>query len=154
MNVMTDDKAPLSHQKQTAILVGALVLAGLLSIGFYRIWTYERIHPSTEDAYLHVHHVWISPQLNGQFSRLFVEPNQHVKAGEPLFEIDPRQYQQEVTKAENQLLLVRHDVDADKARVESANARLAEQKAEPSSESRQPATPGIGSVKTAYAAAG
>lgn len=127
---MTDDKAPLSHQKQTAILVGALVLAGLLSIGFYRIWTYERIHPSTEDAYLHAHYVWISPQLNGQVSRLFVEPNQYVKAGEPLFEIDPRQYQQEVTKAENQLLLVRHDVDADKARVESANARLTEQQAE------------------------
>lgn len=127
---MTDDKSPLSHQKQTVILVGALVLAGLLSIGFYRIWTYERIHPSTEDAYLHAHYVWISPQLNGQVSRLFVEPNQYVKAGEPLFEIDPRQYQQEVTKAENQLLLVRHDVDADKARVESANARLAEQQAE------------------------
>jgi membrane fusion protein (multidrug efflux system) len=127
---MSDDKAPLSHQKQTAILVGVLVLAGILSIGFYKLWTYEDVHPSTEDAYLHAHYVWISPQLNGQVSGLFVEPNQFVKAGEPLFEIDPRPYQQEVIKAENQLLLIRHKVDSDSARVEAAKARLSEQQAQ------------------------
>jgi membrane fusion protein (multidrug efflux system) len=122
--------APLSHRKEVMILVGALVVAGLLSIGFYHLWTWERLHPSTDDAYLHAHYVWISPQLNGQVSKLFVEPNQHVNAGSPLFEIDPRPFEQELHKAQNQLLLVRHDVEADKARVESARARLSEEQAE------------------------
>ena len=123
-------KAPISPGRQIGILVAALVFAGLLSIGFYQLWTYERLHPSTDDAYLNAHYVWISPQLNGQISRLFVEPNQFVKEGDPLFEIDPRQYQQDLTKAANQLLLVRHDVEADKARVDSARARLTEEQAE------------------------
>ncbi len=123
-------KAPISPGRQIGILVAALVFAGLLSIGFYQLWTYERLHPSTDDAYLHAHYVWISPQLNGQISRLFVEPNQFVKESDPLFEIDPRQYQQDLTKAANQLLLVRHDVEADKARVDSARARLIEEQAE------------------------
>ncbi len=123
-------KAPLSHRKEVVILVGALVAAGLLSIGFYHLWTWERLHPSTDDAYLHAHYVWISPQLNGQVSKLYVEPNQYVNAGAPLFEIDPRPFEQELHKAQNQLLLVRHDVAADKARVASARARLSEEKAD------------------------
>ena len=123
-------RAPISRTKQMVILGAAVALAGVLSIGFYQLWTYDRLHPSTDDAYLHAHYVWISPQLNGRISRLFVEPNQFVKAGEPLFEIDRRQYQQALTKADNQLLLVRHDVEADADRVDSAKARLAEEEAE------------------------
>jgi membrane fusion protein (multidrug efflux system) len=126
-NGMDGIKAPVSRSKQTIILVGALAFAGLLSVVFYKVWTYERLHPSTDDAYLHAHYVWISSQLNGQISKLFVDPNQFVKRGEPLFEIDPRPFQQQLTKAENQLLLVRHDVEADSARVNSARARLAEE---------------------------
>jgi membrane fusion protein (multidrug efflux system) len=123
-------KAPIPHTRQVTILAAALAFAGILSIGFYLIWKYEDLHPSTNDAYLHAHYVWISPQLNGQVSKLFVDPNQFVKAGEPLFEIDPRQYQQALIKAENQLLLVHHEVEADGARVDSARARLAEEQAE------------------------
>jgi membrane fusion protein (multidrug efflux system) len=123
-------KKPISRARQVTILVAALAFAGILSIGIYKVWSYEELHPSTDDAYLHANYVWISPQLNGQISKLFVAPNQYVKAGDPLFEIDPRQYQQALTKAENQLLLVKHDVEADEARVNSARARLAEQQAE------------------------
>lgn len=123
-------KATMSRRKEAAILVAVLLVAGLVSFGIYRLWTYERLHPSTDDAYLHANYVWISPQLDGRVSKLYVEPNQFVKAGDPLFEIDPRQYLQALIKAEKQLLLVRHDVEADQARVDSAKARLAEETAE------------------------
>ncbi len=125
-----EPKASISRRKEFAIVVAVLLVTGLVSIGLYRLWTYEREHPATDDAYLQAHYVWISPQLDGQVSRLFVEPNQLVKVGEPLFEIDPRRYQQMLTKAESQLLLVRHDVEADRTRVDSARARLEEEKAE------------------------
>ena len=123
-------KPHMSRAREIAIVIGALALAGLVAVGLYQLWTYERLHPSTDDAYLHAHYVWISPQIDGQVTKLYVEPNQFVKAGDPLFEIDPRPYRHQLTKAENQLLLVRHDAQADEARVESARARLSEQEAE------------------------
>ena len=123
-------KSRMSTSKEIAIVLSALAIAGLVSFGLYRLWTYERLHPSTDDAYLQAHYVWISPQIDGRVSELFVEPNQFAKAGEPLFEIDPRPYRHRLTKAQNQLLLVRHDAEADESRVDSARARLAEEQAQ------------------------
>ena len=123
-------KIPYSHRKEVVILVGTLIVAGILSIGLYRLWSWEHLHPSTDDAYLQANYVWISGELDGRVSHLYVEPNQFVHAGAPLFEIDPRAFEQELHKAQNQLILVRHDVKADQTRVESARARLSEARAE------------------------
>lgn len=127
----SEAKVPASHKKkEVLILAVTLVVVGLVSLGIYQLWTWERLHPSTDDAYLHANYVWISPQVEGQIARLHVQPNQFVKAGGLLFEIDSRQYQNALTKAQSQLLQVRHEVDADKARVDAAKARLTEEQAE------------------------
>ena len=118
-----------SRRKELLILVVALVVSGLLFAGIYGIWRYERRHPSTEDALLRAHYVWIRPQVTGQVSKLFVRPNQFVRAGDPLFQIDPRPYQAHLSKAEQELVLVRHEIDADTAAVEAAQARVKEQEA-------------------------
>lgn len=123
-------KATVSRGKEILVLVAGLIVAGLVSFGIYRYWSWERLHPSTDDAYVHANYIWIIPQVEGRVSSLFVEPNQVVKAGEPLFEIDQRQYRQALIKTETQLLLVRHNIDADKARVTLARARLDEANAE------------------------
>lgn len=121
--------SPFSHRKEVMILVITLVAAGVLSIGLYRFWAWERLHPSTDDAYLQANYVWVSSQLDGRVSKLDAEPNQFVKAGEPLFEIDRRPFEAALKKARSQLLLVQQDVKADTARVESARARLAREQA-------------------------
>ena len=56
--------------------------------------------------------------------------DQFVKAGEVLFEIDPRQYQADLEKAQNNLLLVQHRVESDQAQVDSARERLKEEQAD------------------------
>lgn len=125
-----ETKRPYSHRREVMILVGTLFAAGVLAIGFYQLWTWESQHPSTDDATLRANYVWISAQLDGRITKLFVEPNQFVHEGAPLFEIDPRPYEQMLKKARSQLLLIHHHVEADQTRVESARARLAEAREE------------------------
>ena len=118
-----------NRRKELLILAVALVISGLLFAGIYGIWRYERRHPSTEDAMLHAHYVWIKPQVTGQVVELFVTPNEFVHAADPLFQIDPRPYKEHLAKAENELVLVQHEIDADKAAVAAAQARVKEQEA-------------------------
>jgi membrane fusion protein (multidrug efflux system) len=118
-----------SRRKELLILAAALVISSVLFAGIYAIWRYERRHPSTEDALLHAHYVWIRPQVTGQVFKLFVTPNAFVQAGDPLFQIDPRLYREHLAKAEKELVLVRHEIDSDKAAVAAAQARVKEQEA-------------------------
>ena len=47
---------------------------------------------TTSDAYLQAHVVYVAPQIAGQVTRVLVDENQPVHAGQPLVEIDPAQY--------------------------------------------------------------
>jgi membrane fusion protein (multidrug efflux system) len=116
-----------SRGRELAILAAALILSGVLFAAIYAIWQYERRHPSTQDAFLRAHYVWIKPQITGQVTTLFVAPNAFVHAGDRMFEIDPRPYREHLDKAEKQLVLVRHEIEADRAKVDAARARVKEQ---------------------------
>lgn len=48
---------------------------------------------STDDAFVEAHVLQISPQIAGQVSKVYVDDNQEVKAGDLLVEIDPRDNQ-------------------------------------------------------------
>jgi membrane fusion protein, multidrug efflux system len=49
-------------------------------------------NPRTDDAEVFANFIGIAPLVNGPVTRLYVADNQFVKAGEPLFDIDPRPY--------------------------------------------------------------
>src|SRR6185437_13524214 len=66
-------------------LVVAVVLAALW-------WSHESGIETTDDAFLEAHIVDVSPQIAGQVTRVLVDDNQLVHAGQPLVEIDPAQY--------------------------------------------------------------
>jgi membrane fusion protein (multidrug efflux system) len=55
---------------------------------------------STDNAYVGAPMVVVSPQVAGAVDRVFVREGQHVKAGDPLFEIDPTPYRIAVRQAE------------------------------------------------------
>ncbi|GAT31574.1 membrane fusion protein, multidrug efflux system [Terrimicrobium sacchariphilum] len=48
---------------------------------------------STDDAFVEAHILQVSPQIAGQVSKVYVDDNQEVKAGDLLVEIDPRDNQ-------------------------------------------------------------
>lgn len=129
-NDAPDEKdAARKRRKEVSILLAALALAGVLLVAVYAIWNYDRHHPVTDDAFLQANHVWIRPQVTGQVKQLFVRPDQYVKAGDPLFEIDPAPFQQHLKRAEKQLLLTGQQNVSDKASVEAIKAQIEEQQA-------------------------
>jgi membrane fusion protein (multidrug efflux system) len=117
----------VNRKKEISLLVGSLILAGILLVGIYAIWNYDREHPTTDDAFLQANYVWIKPQVGGQITKLSVSPNEAVRAGQVLFQIDPAQYQQRLIKAEKQLILVTQKNVADQASVNAIKAQIAEQ---------------------------
>ncbi|NAX22001.1 HlyD family secretion protein [Vibrio sp. V39_P1S14PM300] len=67
-----------------SLIVGSLITVG---IAFY--------HPNivtTDNAYIHSDVTAISPEVGGQVSQLFVEDNQWVSKGDPLFSIDDEDF--------------------------------------------------------------
>ena len=58
---------------------------------------------STDDAFIDSHIVPISPKVAGQVQAVHVNDNQTVAAGEPLLEIDPRDYDAKVAEERGKL---------------------------------------------------
>ena len=56
----------------------------------------DRSTPLSTDAYVQAYVVQIAPEVPGRVVRLYVADNQTVRAGEPLFELDPRPFEHKV----------------------------------------------------------
>jgi membrane fusion protein (multidrug efflux system) len=72
-----------------------LLAAGLFAVLYWGLGylVQSLTHESTDDAFLEAHVVSIAPKISGIVSAVHVTHNQRVKKGEPLFEIDPRDYE-------------------------------------------------------------
>jgi multidrug resistance efflux pump len=101
------------------ILALSTGVAAVLGILVHR--HYER-YPTTDDAYVDADVVGIVAQVAGPLVNLPVEDNQAVRAGELLFEIDPRPYRIEVEKARAEVDETGDDVSALADAVSSAEA--------------------------------
>ena len=131
----TDSESPtgkhrnINRRKEITILLAALALGFVLLVAVYAVWNYDRHHPSTDDAVLKANFIWMSAQVTGQISSVSVKPNEFVRAGQTLFQIDPRPFQERLTKAQKQLILVRQQNVANVATVKAAEAQITEQQA-------------------------
>jgi membrane fusion protein (multidrug efflux system) len=119
----------INRRKEITILLVALALGFVLLVAVYAVWNYDRHHPSTDDAVLKANFVWITTQVDGQISSVSVKPNEFVQASQTLFQIDPRPFQERLTKAKKQLILVRQQNVANIATVKAAEAQITEQQA-------------------------
>jgi membrane fusion protein (multidrug efflux system) len=102
-------------------IVAGAVLAGFVAVV---LWIVFAPQPDvwTDDAYVMVHYATIAPRVSGQVTRVAVNDNQMVHAGDLLAELDPRDYRVAVAQAEAALA---HD----QAQVRDAAANLARQPA-------------------------
>jgi membrane fusion protein (multidrug efflux system) len=107
--------------KQTALALGVIgsVFAGG-DYGHY-YWTTGQYLVSTDDAYVDVHSSMISPKISGYISDVPVNDNQHVKAGDVIARIDPRDYQTALDHA-------RANVAAAQAAIDTLTQQIAQQK--------------------------
>ena len=120
-------------QKHRIQLTGVIVLVAVLAVMF-KYWAYLA-NPWTRDGQVRAEVIQVTPRVSGYIVNLPIKDNQFVKAGDLLFEIDPRTYQASLTQAranleqtgDNVAVLESQEVAA-KANVESSLASIAQAK--------------------------
>jgi membrane fusion protein (multidrug efflux system) len=102
-----------------------LVVAGTL------LWLNSRKYESTEDALIDVESQQVSPRVAGRVSKIFVNDNEDVTAGQLLAELDPADYQSLLAQAQAasaqaqaQLAQARAQKTVFEAQVEQARANF------------------------------
>jgi len=87
---------PRSHRKQVVIIFGSIVVAAACAF----LWYYFSGFESTDDAQVDVHLYPVSARISGYIASVNTYDNQVVEKGRELVEIDPRDYQIAVDKAQ------------------------------------------------------
>jgi len=105
-----------------ARLLFAAVLLVDIVLGAYVVSLYY-LHPRTDDAYVRANIVNVAPQVSGTIIELPLRDDQHVRAGDLLFAIDPRPYQAELELAQAQLALTNLQIEALERGIRAARAR-------------------------------
>ncbi len=72
------------------LLTGAIVLLAIAAV-LLKYWDYV-LNPWTRDGQVRAEVIQITPRVSGPIVSLAVKDNQFVKAGDLLFEIDPRTF--------------------------------------------------------------
>ncbi len=104
----------------------ALVLClSLAGIYYFILRPYER----TDNAYVGANYATIATQVPGPITKIYIDNNQYVKAGDLLFEVDERPFKIAVNKAQANLELTGKEVREVAASVEQAAAAAQKAKA-------------------------
>lgn len=114
-------------RKTWPTIVLAIVTVLLL---IFVIWQLDR-SPRTDDAYAYADTIDVVPEVSGRIVELAVRDNQAVKQGDLLFQIDPRPYQDALTRGEaslvaldKQIALTQRTVNAQQYNAESVRAAV------------------------------
>ena len=107
-----------------ALIVG-LVLAVLIAGAWYhRHETYGKYQQSTNDAFVQSDAVVVSSRLNGIVERVFVAENQRVRRGDPLIQIDAREFDAQVRQAAAQVGLADANVESIRAQIREQSSTI------------------------------
>lgn len=103
-------------------LTGAVVLVAV-GLVFWKYWVYVT-NPWTRDGQVRANVIQVAPRVSAPIVALPINDNQFVKAGDLLFEIDPRTYQAALDQAKANLDQTRDRIKDLEAQVKSAEAAL------------------------------
>jgi multidrug resistance efflux pump len=107
---------------QRYLLTGVVVLIAVAAL-LFKYWDYVR-NPWTRDGQLRANVIQIMAQVSGLIVRLPIKDNQFVRAGELLFEIDPRTFEVALEQARAQLDVTGDNYNTLVEQVESAKAQV------------------------------
>ena len=91
------------------VTTGAVVLAALV-LAAWKYWDYLT-NPWTRAGQVRAQVIQVTPRVSGPIVNLPIQDNQKVKAGDLLFEIDPRTFQSAVKQAEAELKQAQANLD-------------------------------------------
>jgi len=96
---VTPHRPPRSKRTRPLIVVGALVVL----VGALLVWRHLARFESTDDAQVDVHLYPVSARVSGYVLKVNVDDNQYVPQGTVLVEIDPKDYELAVARAQADL---------------------------------------------------
>jgi membrane fusion protein (multidrug efflux system) len=101
----------------TLVGFGLVPILGVAGLYFFaQAMSYE----STDDAFIDAHTVDVAPKISGRIEKVFIDDNWRVKKGDPIVEIDPRDYDAQLRQRQAAL-------DSTKAQANSAQAAVEQQ---------------------------
>jgi len=98
---------PSGRLRAFAIFFFLLLLA---ATGVLIYWLHARQFESTDDAFVEMHLVPVSSRVDGTIVKVYVEENHFVHAGDPLVDLDPRDFQVALDQASATLSQARSQV--------------------------------------------
>ena len=122
------------HPLWSAVIVVGAVILGVVG---YLYWL-AAFHPfeSTDDAFVDARQFTVAAKVTGYVIDVPVTDNQHLDAGQPLFRIDPRDYEvalaqakAQVASAEASIRNIAAQVEGQKAQIEVAEAQVTQAEA-------------------------
>lgn len=113
----------LGAGRWTAIVLGVAALLAAGTYGWNRL-QFALAHAETDDAQVEGDISPVLPRVSGYVTRVLVQDNQRVAAGQPLLEIDARDLDLKVSSAEAALATARATWATAQAGVEKARASL------------------------------
>jgi membrane fusion protein (multidrug efflux system) len=128
--------APPGSSKRKPLLILTVVVVIGAVIGFCS-WFLARGFETTDDAFIDGHIIQVSPRISAEVVGLHFEDNQEVRKGEVLVELDPRDYQVAVEKAQAQLIQAQAQVRQAQAQAAQSDAQLAQAQAQYGQQSAQ-----------------
>ena len=104
------------------LLTGIIVLLAVAAV-LLKYWDYV-INPWTRDGQVRAQVIQIAARVSAPVVKLAVRDNQFVKAGDLLFEIDPRTYKASLVQAQAGLDNARNNYHALEKQVEAAQSQV------------------------------
>jgi membrane fusion protein (multidrug efflux system) len=77
-------------QLRRVLMIGGIAVVAVVSLA---LWLTGGRYVGTDDSYVHAGQLMVSTDVSGLVEEVDVKEGQHVKAGQVLFRIDPRQFQ-------------------------------------------------------------
>lgn len=113
-----DERRPgVLRRHPVAFILGALAVVAL-GVGVFFYWLlYMHPYESTDDAFVDARSISVQPKVGGYLVAVPVTDNQHVDAGQMLFQIDQRDYRIALEQAKAQVV-------ADAAAIKNIDAQI------------------------------
>ncbi|HXB62820.1 MAG TPA: biotin/lipoyl-binding protein, partial [Acidobacteriaceae bacterium] len=118
----SEDELVEVKSNKRGILIGVVALLVVTGALFYWHSTY---YEDTDDAQVDGDIYQVSSRVNGQVLQVYVEDNQQVVAGQPLAEMDPKDYQVAVDQAQADLASAEADYEQAKVNVPITDVNVA-----------------------------
>ncbi len=115
---------PLTPKPGKGTRIGATIVLALIFGSLLWYFAADRLTPHSSQARVQAFVVPVAAEVAGKVLAVHVRNNDDVQRGQPLFDIDPSQYQIALQRSRADYEFVRHSVNASVATVEAARASL------------------------------